>query len=274
MLDHNADAFREIQQHRSQISTAISTEGNEFGICQKGVDIMLRFAEEIMLLLLGDDDGKFAHLPTRQLNYCLAGSVLMDLALEGRIDTDPNTLTPIDTAPTGDSILDPCLDEIREAPHQQDARFWLDRIAERGEEIRSEVLRRLLAMHIVDKRGDDIKWVFTFNWRTRRWSRARRYPFIDGKPMREVKTRIMDIIFNDEIPDPRDVMIVGLAESCGIFEALLDPTQHRQAAPRIEQVRTFDLLTRAVHEAVQEHRPRLLPKPKPQPAKRQLAHVA
>ena len=48
----------------------------------------LRFAEEIVLLLLNDDDGKFAQVPAWSLNCALAGGVLMDLALENRIDSD------------------------------------------------------------------------------------------------------------------------------------------------------------------------------------------
>ena len=44
---------------------------------------MLRFAEEITLLLL-DDEGRFQRVPSWSLNYALAGGVLMDLALEYR----------------------------------------------------------------------------------------------------------------------------------------------------------------------------------------------
>ena len=61
---------------------------------------MLRFAEEIILLLL-DDDGRFARLPSWSLNYALAGGVLMDLALENRIDTDLESLVLLDATPIG-----------------------------------------------------------------------------------------------------------------------------------------------------------------------------
>ena len=54
----------------------------------------LRFAEEIVLLLLNDDDGKFAQAPAWSLNCALAGGVLMDLALENRIDSDLEKLGP------------------------------------------------------------------------------------------------------------------------------------------------------------------------------------
>ena len=35
---------------------------------------MLRFAEEIILLLLNDEDGSFARVPYWSLNYAIAGA--------------------------------------------------------------------------------------------------------------------------------------------------------------------------------------------------------
>ncbi len=60
---------------------------------------MLRFAEEIMLLLLDDKGGSFINTRSALRECALAGAVLMDLALEGRIDTDPE---PRPTLPAHD----------------------------------------------------------------------------------------------------------------------------------------------------------------------------
>ena len=70
--------------------------------------------------------------------------------------------------------------------------------------------------------------------------RSRRYPMIDGEAEREVKLRIMEVLFSDEIPDPRDIMIICLVDACGIFKELLSRRQLGQVAPRIEQVRKLD----------------------------------
>ena len=83
---------------------------------------MLRFADEIILLLLNDDDGTFARVSRWSLDYVLAGGVLMDLALENRIDTDLENLILVDATPVGDSLLDPTLADI-EAGEKRDARF-------------------------------------------------------------------------------------------------------------------------------------------------------
>ncbi len=201
---------------------------------------MLRFAEEIILLLL-DDDGRFTRLPSWSLHYALAGGVLMDLALENRIDTDLEKLVLIDPTPVGDSLLDPTLADIA-AGAESDARYWVGRTASRGEDLREEALKRLVEIGVLEKRDDSFLWVF----------RARRYPSIDGKVEREVKLRIMGVLFSDEIPDPRDIVIIGLADACGIFSELLSPRELESAAERIDQVRRLDLIGQATAQAIRD----------------------
>ena len=201
---------------------------------------MLRFAEEVILLLL-DDDGKFAVVPTLSLHYALAGAVLMDLALENRIDTDLETLVLVDATPVGDRLLDPTLADIA-ATEARDARFWVERTAGRAEAIRVEALAGLIARGILASRDDRFLWVF----------RSRRYPAINGTAAREVKRRIMEVLLSDEIPDPRDVVIIGLVDACGLFRELLSKRELGQASARIEQVRQLDLIGQATSQAIRD----------------------
>ena len=202
---------------------------------------MLRFAEEIILILLDDEDGKFVRIPRWSLNYALAGGVLMDLAMENRIDTDLENLMLIDSTPVGDSLLDPVLAQIA-ASEQKDTRYWLEQVAERGPEIREEALSRLVTNGILERQDDRFMWMF----------RSRRYPTVDGEAEREVKLRIMGVLFSDEIPDPRDVMIICLVDACGIFRELLSRRELTQVAPRIEQVRKLELIGQAMAQAIRD----------------------
>ena len=202
---------------------------------------MLRFAEEIILLLLNDDGGRFAAVPKWSQDYALAGGVLMDLALENRIDTDLEKLVLVDEAPLDDSLLDPTLADIA-GGEQRDARFWVERTAERADAIREEALARLISLGVLEARDDRFLWVF----------RSRRYPLIDGKAEREVKLRIMGVLFSNEIPDPRDVVIICLADACGIFKGLLSRQELARASARIEQVRRLDLIGQAMSQAIHD----------------------
>ena len=202
---------------------------------------MLRFPEELMLLILDDENGKFARVPERHLRYALAGGVLMDLALENRVDTDLKQLILVDSSPVGDSMLDPTLADISQETRSHDARFWVERTSyNRADAIRQEALDRLVERGILKRQDDKFLWVF----------RSRRYPVIDDRAEREVKLRIMEILFSDQLPDPRDVVIIGLAHACNLFRQILSSRELEHVAPRIDQVRRLDLIGQAMSQAI------------------------
>ena len=202
---------------------------------------LLRFVEEILLLLLRDDGGKFVAVPGIALDNALAGGVLMDLALENRIDTDPKHLILVDPTPVGDSILDPTLAAIA-AGERRDAKYWVAQTARRAAEIREEALSRLVERGILERREGRFLWVF----------RSRRYPVIDGKAEREVKRRILGVLLSDDIPSPRDIVIIGLAEACGILQELMPEGDYAAARQRIDQVRKLDLIGQATSHAIHD----------------------
>ncbi|MCY4514524.1 MAG: cytochrome P450 [Candidatus Tectomicrobia bacterium] len=205
---------------------------------------MLQFADELLLLLLDDKRGDLIPIPEWSLSCALAGALLMDLALQGRIDTDPDYLSGLDATPLGDDLLDPVLEEIARAEAAQHARFWVAHVAQRGDDIRDKTLARLTAQGNLEAEAGGF---FSFLPSV---SRTRRYPA--GQAWREdVQLRIMRVLFSDDIPDPNDVVIVGLADACGVFERLLPPAEHKLAEERIALLGRMDLLGRAVTEVIQ-----------------------
>lgn len=201
---------------------------------------MLRFAEEIMLLLLDDEGGKFVDVPTVSLEHALAGSVLMDLALEHRIDTDPARLFVTDPSPTGDELLDTTLARIVESAETHDCAHWIKAAAVHAGEVREGALARLVERGILRQEEGRFMWVFP----------TRRYPIIDNQTIREVKLRMMGVLFSNDIPDARDIIIISLADVCGILERLLSSQEVKATAGRVEQVRKMDLIGREVAETV------------------------
>ena len=65
-----------------------------------------------------------------------------------------------------------------------------------------------------------------------------------------MKLRIMAVLFSDEIPDPRDIVIICLADSCGIFQPVAVRQELSRASERIEQVRKLDLIGQAMAQAI------------------------
>ena len=204
---------------------------------------MLTFAEEILLLMLDDDDGTFLPTRTSAVEYVLAGAVLLDLAFAGRIDTDQRQLVLIDSTPTGNPMLDRVLERIAGSSVTRDTRAWIEKVTgEDTEAIRSQALASLVKRGVLEARDEKFLWVF----------RSRRYPVIDGRVEREAKLRVTGVLLSDEIPDPRDVAMIGLVDACGILPDIFSEREIERAGPRIEQLRKMDLIGQEVGGAVSE----------------------
>ena len=197
---------------------------------------MLRFSEEMVLLVLDSTSGRFADVPTLWFRYALAAGVLMDLALEGRIDTDPEKLVVIDSSPLGDDLLDPYLARIVRSSRPRDSHYWIEDTLKFASVIQERSLQRLVERGMLRQEDSRFLWVI----------QTRRYPVTDNRPVREVKRRITEVLFSAGIPDVRDIVLITLAHVCGIFEGLLSDRELKSAAGRIEQIRKMELICRDV----------------------------
>ena len=62
----------------------------------------------------------------------------------------------------------------------------------------------------------------------------------------------MDVLLSDDIPEPRDVVTIGLADATGIFKNMLSARELERVADRIEQVRRLDLIGQAMTQAIRD----------------------
>ena len=199
----------------------------------------MRLAEEF-LLLLRDVDGTLSRAPEWLVRYALGGAVLMDLALENRIDTDVQRLLLIDSAPVGDRLLDPLLAEIAQADQAHDALYWVERATRYADEIRETALARLVNSGVLDLSDDRFLRVFG----------TRHYSLANDEVERELIGRVKVTLLTDTIPDPRDIVIVTLVDGCGLIGHILSADELAGAAARIELVRRLELIGRTFLNAL------------------------
>ena len=189
---------------------------------------MLTIVEELLLLALDDRSGEFITVP----EHALSGAVLMELALAGKIDTDLRNLMVTDPTPIGDDLPDAALRTVVDAGATRDSTYWVNAIGENARAIQERAVDHLVEKEILRREAGRFLWVFE----------TRRYPVIDNKEQKEVRLRILDVIFSDTIPDPRDIALISLLDASGLFRRMLDEDRLAQAAPRIAQVAKMDLV--------------------------------
>ena len=206
----------------------------------------LTLPEELILMLLNEDNGYFHQVPGWDLNCAVAGAVLAELSLLSRIDTDMDSLFLVDSTETGDPALDPILKEIASEPTQRNTQFWIERLAPRAEEVIDLTLDRLVALKILEFHDGEFWTLAQTGWQTEVYDHSK-----DGTAGQFIKTRISRAIFMNEIPDPRDIIVICLVNTCDVFRFIfqLDETSEE----RIQLICKMDLIGRSIARAVQDN---------------------
>ena len=203
----------------------------------------LSLPEELILMLLNEESGYFHQVPGWKLNCTVIGAVLAELSLAGRIDTDLETLIPLDKTEVGDPILDPILKEIADERVQRNAQFWIERLAPRAESIVDLTLDRLVEMDILDHHDGGF-WTLS--------QTVGRRDLVSGNgddtATEFVTSRIRNVILYNEIPFPRDAIIISLLNTCDVLRFMFQLDESLEK--RIEAISRIDLIGRAIGEAV------------------------
>ena len=196
---------------------------------------MLPLADQVLVLLLDEERGDFLPIGKYTLARALVGAVLMDLAFANRIDTDTESLMVLDRTPTGNPLLDSVLERVAGSETTKAAYAWIEILSEEEvNRIRERVLAGLVERGVLEVREKRKLGIFP----------SRRYVMIDKASGRDAKLRIMNVLFSDLIPDPRDVALVCLADACGILRTVFEAREIERVMPRIELIRKMDLIGR------------------------------
>ncbi len=206
----------------------------------------LTLLDELVLTLLNEESGYFRQVPGWNLNCAVIGAALAELSLIYRIDTDLESLTLLDKSRTGDPALDPILAEIASQPGQHNAQFWIERLAPQADAIIDTTLDRLVDQKILQHHEGDFWSLAQGAWMSGLHTRSE-----VGTAVEFVKTRISKAIFTNEIPSPRDIIIICLIETCDVLRYIFEIEEEQEQ--RVEQILKMDLIGRSIADAVSEN---------------------
>lgn len=203
----------------------------------------LTLAEKLLLITLDDESGMLLDSISPFKNHiAIAASLIMELTLKGNIDLDAKKLFVVSSVETGVPILDVALAEIVAEKNPLATTEWLKIFAKRGEDLGNQIIESLVAkgiMQLVERR---LFWVL----------KTRSYSATSLIEERQVKARIMLLLNSDEIPDPDDVLLVGLLKAVGIFNLLLSPSELVRLQNRIDEIANLEEINRSLSASIQE----------------------
>lgn len=206
-------------------------------------------AEDLLLLAYDDATGK-PDAAVSNLDYRLAGALLVELALDGRIALtndregsawwsagSPGRVVVSDPAPAGHPALDAALAVVGERPREP--KSLVDPLS-KG--LRDRLLGGLAERGILRREEGRILRIFpTTSW-----------PAADSAHEERLRARCAAVLTGSATPDARTAALIAVARGSGLVERLVPKEHRRQARERADRLAEESWASGAVKKAVDD----------------------
>jgi Golgi phosphoprotein 3 len=201
---------------------------------------MLSMLEEIVLLTVDERTGKLRSPDRFGTAYALGGALFFDLALAGKIDTGTSEIEIVDGSPTGHAAMDYFLAEMAKQPELNTVRAWIQEAFGYRDYLEEFALGSLVARGVLRHEQSRRLWIIDVT----------RFPIVDNQQAQHVRHRLAEAILTDEIPEPRDIMLVSVADASGLLGYVLPAADLERRRERIRLLANLETIGREAAEAI------------------------
>lgn len=200
----------------------------------------MNLAEEFALLAYGDDGAP--DTDNVRLDNGVGGSLLLELAISGRIGIEDKKVVIRDGTPTGDPLVDQALGRIAADEKPRRPAHWVKKFAK---DTRKLALNRLVEQGVLTRREDTVLLVFP---RTR-------YPAPDGVepvPETEARQRLIAAVSGSGPVEPRTAALCALLAATNLDRKVFRTLDRGRAKARLAEISAGDWAATAVKQTIEE----------------------
>lgn len=200
----------------------------------------MNLAEEFALLAYGDDGAP--DTDSVRLDHGLGGSLLLELAIRGRLDIEDKKVVVRDESPTGDPLVDQALSRITADVKPRRPGHWVQKFAK---DTRKLALERLVEQGVLDREEDTVLLVFP---RTR-------YPAPDGvqpEPETEIRQRLIAAVSQTGPVEPRTAALCALVAATNLDRKVFRDLDRKAVKARLKEISVGAWAAKAVQKTIEE----------------------
>lgn len=197
--------------------------------------------EEIMLLSLDDESG--AAKQRQAVGWAVAGGIVLDLVMAGRLSVERERMTVDDPAPTGVGLLDERLRLVeawaagrRRPPKVTE---WLTK--DRDKAVRAAVAS-LRERGLVSEEQRKVLGLVP----------VRRFPQADGAVERTLRDRLTAVVVDGAEPDERTVGLIALIQGAGLHRLAFPGLPRKEVTARMKEIAEGQWAGESVRKAVRD----------------------
>ncbi|WP_431920660.1 GOLPH3/VPS74 family protein [Nonomuraea jabiensis] len=189
-------------------------------------------AEELLLLAYNDEKGTQLVSGT-QLDPALAGALLAELAVSGRLELSDKKVTVKDPSPLGDSELDATLARIAEEGKERKPAWWVQRL--QSAKLRKRLLTRLAESGVLAEQRGKVLGIFP----TTRWPEA------DPDVEAAVRDRVISALAGAD-PDARTAVLIAIAHAAKLDRKAFPEASRQRVKEIAEGAWTADAVAQTI----------------------------
>lgn len=201
---------------------------------------MQYLAQDLVLLALNPETGKFRFSPYSALRYSLMGSVLLDLVLQGKLALENDLLMGAIASTTGDEFLDRCLNEVLASSRPRTVKFWITRWSRRYANFQAVVLQNLVDLGVLKQQEQLILWLFP----------VQRYFLTDESIQHEIVERVCAAVLEDIGLDSRMAALISLMKASRLTDSVFRSEERSATRSRIRAIAKGELVGKAVSDRI------------------------
>ena len=116
----------------------------------------------------------------------------------------------------------------------------IEEIFHERDDLEGEALASLIDAGILRHEKSKLLWIID----------VERFPLVDNRPQQHVRLRLANTILSDRIPETRDIMLVSIAEPCGLLPYVLSEDTLGLRRARVQLLCNMETISRKVADAI------------------------
>ena len=204
---------------------------------------MLTLFEELQLLSIHEDKGIFIGSAVDRLKPGLAGAILAELALTGKICLSNNRrLHLADDSLTNDPILDGALAALKDSEKERKFGYWINTLSQKPEKLRKQITTSLVQKGLLMQEDDNLVWAIP----------SPLHPEIKASTKYSVIMRLRSIVLAKEDAHPPEIAFLSLVRACELLDLVFLRDERKVASQYINELVVYEAMKDPSLETIQE----------------------
>ena len=204
---------------------------------------MFTLSEELLLLSIHETKGVFFSSALEHLKPGLAGAILAELALAGKIQATPNhRLQLIDDSPAQSEGLNKVIAALKEADKERKFGYWIGALSQKADKYQERAIESLVQKGVFTQDDERLLWVIP----------SPLQPEAKASTKYLVTKRLRGMALAQEDSQKRDLVLLSLLSACGLLDLVFLRDERKLAARYINEKLYSQAMSDPVIQTVQE----------------------